>query len=136
MKELQIYRIIHRADGTFSIVMVDQYPICLSVERPWLNNQIGISCIPTGQYLCRRVNSPKFGWTFEVTGVSGRTEILFHSGNIMDDSHGCIILGESFEPWKTGQLSIASSKVAFGQFMREMEKQDSFKLTIKGVVLS
>lgn len=136
MKELQIYRIIHRPDGTFSIVMVDQYPICLSVERPWLNNQIGISCIPTGQYLCKRVNSPKFGNTFEVTGVSGRTAILFHSGNVDDDSHGCIILGENFEPWKTGQLSLASSKVAFDQFMREMSKQDQFKLTIKGVVLS
>lgn len=133
MKDVQILRAVKRLDGVFGIFMVSMYPICLTCERPWLNNQIGISCIPAGQYICRRVKSPKFGDTFEVTGVSGRTEILLHSGNIDDDSHGCIILGENFEPWKTGQLSLASSKIAFGQFMREMEGQDQFTLTIKEV---
>lgn len=133
MKDVQILRAVKRADGVFGIFMVSMYPICLTCERPWLNNQIGISCIPAGQYICRRVKSPKFGDTFEVTGVSGRSEILIHSGNIDDDSHGCIILGENFEPWKTGQLSLASSKIAFGQFMREMEGQDQFTLTIKEV---
>lgn len=133
MKDAQILRAVKRLDGMFGIFMVSMYPICLTCERPWLNNQIGISCIPAGQYICRRVKSPKFGDTFEVTGVSGRSEILIHSGNIDDDSHGCIILGENFEPWKTGQLSLASSKIAFGQFMREMEGQDQFTLTIKEV---
>lgn len=133
MKDVQILRAVKRADGVFGIFMVSMYPICLTCERPWLNNQIGISCIPAGQYICRRVKSPKFGDTFEVTNVSGRSEILIHSGNIDDDSHGCIILGENFEPWKTGQLSLASSKIAFGQFMREMEGQDQFTLTIKEV---
>lgn len=133
MKEVQILRVVKRDDGVFGIFMVDMYPICLTVERPWLNNQIGISCIPNGQYVCRRVNSPKFGDTFEVTNVSGRSEILLHSGNIDDDSHGCIILGENFEPWKTGQLSLASSKIAFSQFLREMEGQNQFTLTIKEV---
>lgn len=133
MKDVQILRAVKRLDGVFGIFMVCMYPICLTCERPWLNNQIGISCIPAGQYICRRVKSPKFGDTFEVTGVSGRSEILIHSGNIDDDSHGCIILGENFEPWKTGQLSLASSKIAFGQFLREMEGQDQFTLTIKEV---
>lgn len=135
MKSAELLRIFQRLDGTFGILSIDGFPICLTVERSWLNNQIGISCIPTGQYLCRRVQSPKFGDTFEVTNVLGRTEILIHSGNVDDDSHGCIILGENFEPWTTGQLSVASSKVAFGEFLKAFEGQDKFELIIRGIRL-
>ena len=140
MKYAEIVRVFGRPDGTFGILSVGDErtiagfnPICLTCERPWLGNQRGISCIPTGQYTCLRVNSPKFGDTFEVTGVPQRSEILLHRGNIDDDSHGCIILGENFAPWTTGQLSIASSYNAFAEFLHEMKDQDSFSLTIREV---
>lgn len=134
IQELQLLRAIHRPDGVAGIVVADSLPICLSMERPWLNNQIGISCIPTGVYVCRRVESPKFGWTFEVTNVSGRTAILFHRGNIDDDSHGCIVLGEQFNIWEpTGQLSLASSDVAFTEFMRRATGSDKFQFTVRDI---
>lgn len=129
-----ILRAIYREDAVSGILLLDTLPICLTMERPWRNNQIGISCIPTGTFLCKRVNSPKFGDTFEVTGVSGRTEILLHKGNIDDDSHGCIILGENFDIWApTGQLSIVSSKAAFDEFMKRTLGQNQFPLTVKEV---
>lgn len=133
MKTVELLRVFKRTDGTFGILSVDGFPSCLTVERQWLDNHRGISCIPAGHYLCHRVNSPKFGNTFEITNVPGRSEILFHSGNIDDDSHGCVVLGENFEPWIDGRLSVQSSKIAFSQFMTAMKNQNEFPLLIKEV---
>ena len=140
MKSAEILRVFGRSDGTFGVLSVGEEgltsnltPICLTCERPWLDNQRGISCIPTGQYTCIEVNSPKFGHTFEVTGVPQRSEILLHKGNIDDDSHGCIILGESFARWSTGQLSLGSSFLAFEEFLQQFKDQSSFSLTIREV---
>lgn len=74
------------ADGTFGVLLDGAVPFALTLEREWLDNRLEVSCIPDGGYSCRRVNSPRFGGTFEVTGVPGWTYILFHSGNTEDDS--------------------------------------------------
>lgn len=132
MIKVEINRCFSRNDGTFGMLSIDSFPICLTLERQWQNNAKGISCIPAGSYLCKRVISPKFGRTFEVTGVPGRDAILFHAGNIDDDSHGCILLGEELSVWKAdGSCSIASSKVAFLDFMARLSGIDEFELLIK-----
>ncbi len=68
-------------------------PLALTLERPWRNNAPEVSCIPPGSYTARRVTSPKFGETFEVTGVPGRSHILMHKGNTPADTEGCILVG-------------------------------------------
>jgi hypothetical protein len=132
MKEFTLKRIAKINDGTFGVLLDAGVPFCLTVERPWLNNEVGKSCIPTGIYICRRVKSTKFGITLEVTDVQGRTEILFHKGNIMDDSHGCIILGEQYEPLN-GKNAVLSSGKAFQEFMSRLEGINEFRLTIMEV---
>jgi hypothetical protein len=132
VETVTIHRIAHRMDGTFGVIlMAGVLPIALSLERPWNNNAVGASCIPEGQYICKRVNSPKFGNTFEVTGVPGRTLILFHKGNIDDDSHGCILVGEEFSTWTDGSASIARSGDGFTEFLRRLEDVNEFFLTVK-----
>jgi hypothetical protein len=128
--KVKICRISSRLDGVFSAIIVNNLPIAVSLERPWLDNRKGESCIPAGNYLAKRVISPKFGDTFEITGVPGRGNILFHAGNIMEDSHGCVILGESFNIWTTGQCSVASSKVAFAEFMQRLVGINEFPVEI------
>ena len=64
-----------------------------TLENPWLDNAPNISCIPVGSYVCKRVISPKYGETFEITGVDGRTHILFHEGNYPSNTMGCVLLG-------------------------------------------
>ena len=64
--------------------------ICHTIERPWLNNKPNISCIPAGIYTISPVDSPKFGLTYEVKDVIGRTHILFHKANIASELEGCI----------------------------------------------
>lgn len=127
---VRITRIASRADGSFSTLAINNLPIAVTVERPWLNNQKSVSCIPAGTYLAKRVLSPKFGDTFEITEVPGREHILFHKGNIMEESHGCIILGEYFHTWNSGQCSVASSGDAFAEFMQRLTGINQFTVEI------
>ena len=69
-----------------------------TLELPWRGNTRQRSCIPPGKYVCRIVNSPKFGRVYNVTNVPGRSAVLLHSANLAGDIdkgyttqlHGCI----------------------------------------------
>lgn len=117
-----ITRICTGINGTFGVIseiIKDTItPFALTLERQWLDNQKSISCIPTGEYICMRVNSPKFGDTFEICNVPNRDHILFHRGNIDDDSHGCVLVGEQFGTLN-GSPSIQASKEGYGEFMNK-----------------
>ena len=64
-----------------------------TLERPWVFNERKISCIPSGTYLVKRHISPKFGQCFKIQDVKGRSDILIHSGNVVADTLGCILVG-------------------------------------------
>ncbi|MBG7617459.1 MAG: hypothetical protein IZT57_03725 [Chloroflexi bacterium] len=129
MNNLTIKRLETGSQGTFGALIHNHMPFALTLERQWLDNASNVSCIPEGEYLCKRVNSPRFGDTFEVSDVSGRSHILFHKGNLDDDSHGCILVGESFG--RLGSDSgILGSKGGYSEFMHLLKGEDSFSLTI------
>ena len=66
-----------------------------TLERPWLDNQRNVSCIPEGVYQGALQPSPRFGRVLpELLDVPGRSQILIHPGNKVQDSQGCILLGE------------------------------------------
>ncbi len=129
-----IIRVAHTEYGTFG-VMKDNVgiPFCLTLERPWLNNEKHKSCIPVGTYICKRKISPKFGETFEVCNVPNRSDILFHKGNIMDDTHGCVVLGEMFESLH-GRPAVLSSGKAMQEFLLKTRCFDQFTLVIEEVI--
>ncbi|MES0445013.1 MAG: DUF5675 family protein [Desulfobacterales bacterium] len=128
---ITIKRVSMLAHGVFGVLIDnDGCPFALTAERPWKNNATSVSCIPAGEYTCRRVQSPKFGNTFEVTNVEGRSHILFHKGNIPEkDSHGCILVGEQFEKL-SGKNAVLSSKKGYGEFMDLTRGIDFFVLKI------
>jgi hypothetical protein len=131
MKALELVRInTDETHGTFGTLTVEGNPLCLTLEPFDNGNQRGISCIPEGEYTCERYSSVNYPDTFEVKDVEGRSYILFHTGNTIQDSQGCILLGTSF-----GELgaynAILQSKVAFFKFLEAMEDEDLFTLTIK-----
>lgn len=129
---MKLLRIAHTDTATYGVLISGDTPFAVTLERAWNNNLKGVSCIPVGTYLCKRVNSPKFGNTFEVTGVPGRDAILFHKGNIHDDSHGCILVGEQFNP-VMGENGITASKEGFAEFLAKTADVDSFTLTVEAV---
>lgn len=129
MRQLKLLRIAYIPDGTFGVLFDEDIPFCLTLEREWRNNEKNVSCIPGGLYLCKRVQSPKFGDTFKVLHVSGRSDILFHKGNIEDDSHGCILVGEQYHKYK-GKISIKASRQGFAEFKKRTKDLEFFKLEI------
>jgi hypothetical protein len=121
----------HSSFPTYGVLQRDTgVPFALTLERPWLDNQRKVSCIPDGTYRVVRHQSPKFGNTFWVQDVPGRSEILFHKGNIDDDSHGCILVGEQFNPVR-GEDGITASAEGFAQFLNELDGANEFELTIR-----
>lgn len=77
--------------------------ICSTFELPDLSNAVNVSCIPGGTYRLKMVNSAKFGPSYEVKDVDGRSHILIHTGNTVNDTQGCIMPCASF-----GVLSVRS----------------------------
>lgn len=129
MKTLIIRRVVTGNQGTFGVVVFENIPFCVSLEREWLNNKPNKSCIPAGEYACVRTDSPRFGDTFMVINVPGRSHILFHKGNLDDDSKGCILLGEEFGTIGKSD-GIRNSKGGFNEFMSILSDDDEFRLVI------
>lgn len=135
---LKLKRIALTEHGTFGVLLHEDIPFAVTMERPWLDNRVGESCIPQGEYTCLRCNrspdygfrnSPRFGDTFQVYEVPGRSKILFHKGNLADDSHGCILVGEQFGVL-TEVPAVLASKHGFEEFLLLLKDQDDFVLNI------
>jgi len=131
-KTLILKRVSTDSNGTCGVLLDDQGPFALTMENPWLENVKNISCIPALSYICKRVQSPKFGDTFEVMGVEGRSHILFHKGNTEEDTQGCILIAEQFG-YLNGKVAVLSSKAGFNEFMFKMTGIDAFLLIIDWV---
>ena len=125
-----IVRVEQTPDGTFGTLLLNGAAFCCTLELPWKGNARRVSCIPAGRYACQRVKSPKFGDTFEVTGIPGRSAILFHAGNTVGDTNGCILLGSEFGKLR-GERGILNSGATFRRFLLATRTVDGFALTVR-----
>jgi len=127
---LELVRLEENAEhGTFGILKIQKEVFCCTLELPDLLNVMERSCIPAQQYVCVRYNSPSFGETFFVAEVPGRTNILFHAGNIWSNTKGCILLGQYWG--KLGHdRAILNSGGTFRNFMKRVKDHDRLSLTI------
>jgi hypothetical protein len=115
-------RVAKNLEAIYGVLIQGSIPFAVTLEDPLL-------WIRAGAYKCGRVNSPRFGNTFEVKDVSGRTHILFHKGNTEEDTRGCILVGESFNP-VLGRPGITSSKEGFAEFLNITSTTNEFPLEI------
>jgi len=128
---IDLVRVGSSAAGTFGVLRRGQVPFALTLERPWQDNQANVSCIPPSEYVCKRARSPRFGETFEVMGVDRRSHILFHKGNTIGDTQGCILVGEEFSVDDNGTPVLAASARGYGEFMGILKGYDEFVLRIQ-----
>lgn len=108
-----------------------------TIERPWLNNQTGVSCIPEGRYELTwheptGVSLPD-GWTGtwalvnEKLNVSYlprpnmRSYILLHVANYVDDIEGCIGWGKRHII--TNKLMVTHSRASTDILLRYIRDQ-------------
>ncbi len=108
---------------------------CMVVlERPWLNNQRSISCIPEGTYDCAylaKSASGKYTSVYHIQDVKDRSGILIHAGNFVSHTTGCLLPGLR-KGTLQGNLAVLSSKRALAKLLTEFDKQD-FTLTIRSI---
>jgi hypothetical protein len=129
MKHVEIKRMYNSFEqGVLGMLFINSAPFCVTLELPYLNNEVNISCIPAASYLCAPYSSPKYPNVYQVLGVPGRTSILFHKGNVIEDTEGCILLGNAFDKF-TKHRMVYNSGATFKRFREEIEKKN-FNLTI------
>jgi len=140
MRLMEIVRVSYRVDGVFGVMLdygkapvtlpVAGEPFIVTCEEVWRNNTPRVSCIPVGRYICERVQSPKFGATFEITHVPGRSAILFHAGNDITDTEGCVLTAEQYGRFN-GNAGVLVARAGFQEFMSRLTGTQQFALVIR-----
>ena len=125
---LTLTRFCYSSMGTFGLLQWENGG-CYVIERPWEHNASSCSCIPIGTYRVQRGQFPKHGECFEVQGVPGRSAILFHVANTIDDIEGCIGPGERLGCLNS-KWAVFDSGKAYKRFMDAHVGQDVLTLRV------
>ncbi|MGZ3686663.1 MAG: DUF5675 family protein [Bdellovibrionota bacterium] len=134
---LRLTRKLFRADGIFSELADDAgKEIAMTLEHAYPNGQFYSPKIPNGTYLCVRGKHQLHGMlapfeTFEITGVAGHTGLLFHPGNVNQDSEGCVLTGEKIADAGQAEM-VTNSRATFAKFMQRMDGLNEFPLIVTG----
>jgi hypothetical protein len=93
------------------------------LERPWLNNKANESCIPAGEYntiFLKQSASGKYKDVYQVQAVPGRSGVLIHSGNVVEHTRGCLIMGLQ-RAYLAGKPAVTNSRTALHDFVALLE---------------
>lgn len=113
-------------EGCFSAMLWNGVPFAVGLERTFEGSRV---VIPGRRTTCTRSKYHKGGYeTFEIA-VAGHNRVLFHKGNVEENSEACVLVGESFEPFN-GKPGIAQSGKGFEEFMKLTAGLQSFELEV------
>ena len=117
--------------GTNGEITVDGKHLCYTIERPWLDNQRRISCIPTGRYQLKPRFSQKFKQHLILLNVPGRDLILIHPANdAMKELNGCIAPVTNLVGIGKGVKSVAAFVRVMGLANYAFQKNEDVFLVI------
>ena len=98
--------------STRGFLLYGRNVICHTLELPWRSNDKNVSCIPEGKYAAIKASSPRFGPCVYVRNVPSRDGILFHVGNNVTDTRGCILVGLD-----TSDTGVIHSRLAMNRLL-------------------
>ena len=116
MVDTQLRRFCYLPKGSLSELTHRGEHVCWILERPWLNNAPFDSCIPDGLYDVLPDEEGRYRGHPEIIGVSGRSEIIIHAANRVNEIEGCLAPGTGYamdgvEPYVT------ESRLAYGKLL-------------------
>lgn len=126
---VRLIRVEESNQGTFGVLVICSQVFCVTLEPSDELNKKNISNIPAQQYQCMKIRSSRFGETFELVDVPNRSHVLFHAGNTVGSTSGCVLLAQYFGKLY-GNRAILNSGVTFKKFMSIMKDISKFNLTI------
>ena len=130
MREITLNRLQHFNSCTRGVIVIGD-DVFYTLELPDRDNASNISRIPEGDYTCVIRKSRKYGTTYHVTNVIGRSYILVHSGNIARHTKGCILIGSRFGSLY-GHRAVLSSKPALRKFNTILDNKP-FLLKVRSI---
>lgn len=111
---LELVRFAYLPDVTLGILRIGDLRLC-TLEEPWRpdpdgpGGQQGVSCVPDGGYSLYAHNGTRFKDVFGLRNAAlgvyrqpqdipagqkyGRSAVLIHAGNSVDDIEGCMLVG-------------------------------------------
>ena len=110
--ELTLKRLYSKPSHIIGQLGTSDTYIADTLERPWINNQENISCIPDGRYEVQMLFSEHFQRKLpHLLNVPNRTNVMIHPGNTVNDSEGCILVGKNSAPGILTNSSDISDKL-------------------------
>lgn len=135
---LKLHNTLFRDDGIFgSLKDESNNEIAVTLQHAYdsgLGDGTYVPKVSPGTYICvkgshRLEHMLTHFTTFEITGVKGHTNILFHVGNYNRDSDGCVLLGEyTMDSGK--ERIVTHSRVTFDRFMNLLKDLNQFTLIV------
>ena len=134
MKTLTLTRIAKRADYTIGRLEDENgVKICDTLEpkyRDYKGGELKVprkSAVPEGTYPVVVTKSKKFGKYLPLlVGGPGFEGVRIHSGNTVNDTEGCILVGQNLIKGK-----VLLSRLTLEKLMRLIENEKRIFLTIK-----
>jgi hypothetical protein len=112
---------------TYGTLLWDNHRLCDTLELPWKDNQLKISCIPEGTYTAIAFQSPHNGDVWLLENTTPRSLIEIHAANVTSELLGCVAVGTK---GKLGQQpAVLRSKPAMALLKKTLPRK--FKLIIK-----
>lgn len=132
--KLTLKRIAKRADYTIGRLEDENgVKICDTLEpiyRDYKGGELKVprkSAVPEGTYQVVVTKSKKFGKYLPLlVGVPGFEGVRIHSGNTVNDTEGCILVGQNLIKGK-----VLLSRLTLEKLMRLIENEKRIFLTIK-----
>jgi len=131
LRRVHLQTVSSSYQATFGVLVENGIPFLVTVERPWKWNEPNESCAPAGAYIVERHISKKYGdneLAWIIKDVTGRTGMLVHVGNNIDDSKGCTHPGTEFGIVK-GKPGVKNSRDAL-QILAERMNNEPFELIV------
>lgn len=117
--------------GTNGAIYLNGEFICHTIELPWLDNNQGESCIPSGKYKLSKRHSLKHKNHLEILDVPGRKNILIHPANdALKELKGCIAPVGQLTGTGTGIFSRKATNELYSLVV-ELMKSEAVYLIIK-----
>lgn len=122
--------------ATLGVLYLPNKQFIYTLEEPWRQNKPQVSRVPAGKYRCvphgwEANATTKYKQVWRLESVPNRKAILFHGGNSVDDTLGCILVGFEVTARKDGSAVVTGGQSGPAlSLMRKVIGNKAFDLQI------
>lgn len=130
MRTIEIKRFELDEKGCYGSLSTGDFD-CYTLELPWRDNQPNISCIPVGIYHAFVDKNVTIGgkYVIRLKDVPNRKGILIHVFNYIEETAGCIGVGDDITSYEDKKM-ITNSRLTMQKLLNEIKDDEDFWVDI------